>query len=416
MAWRYRGGQFVYAQCMNVRFAIPMLATTMLLSACSNPQNWVRGNTHTHTLWSDGDAAPELAIAWYPENGYQFLVLTDHNTVQDHKRWFPVTEGGRLTDAHLDELRARFGPDAIELRMGEGGGREMRLKTLPELRAMFETWGFLLINGEEVTDSYARKPVHINALNIASVIEPRSGGSVAEVMQNTLDAVAAHAEEHGRPTLAHVNHPNFGWGIEPSDFFGLRGELFFEVYNGHRSVRNEGDEEHPSLEELWDTVLIARQSRGLSPLYALATDDAHNHRDPDGHSVPGRGWVMVRVEDLTASSVIESMKAGAFYASTGVTLEDVSRSDTQLSLAIRGEPGVTYTTEFIGAVYEEGSPAPIAGVLHTTTDNPARYTRTGEELYVRARVTSSEPHPRPYLEGDLQQAWTQPVWFEPVTD
>jgi len=392
------------------------LATFVWLSACSNPQNWVRGNTHTHTLWSDGDAAPEQVIDWYPTNGYQFLVLSDHNTVQDHERWFPVTEGGRLTPAHLDELRARFGPEAVELRAVEGGGQEMRLRTLPELRAMFERGGFLLITGEEVTDAYARKPVHINAMNIASLIEPSGGGSVGEVIQNTLDAVAAHGAAHGRPALAHVNHPNFGWGIEPSDFFELRGELFFEVYNGHRSVRNEGDEDHPSLEELWDTVLIARHTRGLSPLYALATDDAHSHRDPDGHSVPGRGWVMVRVEDLTASSVIESMKAGAFYASTGVTLEDVWHSSTELGLSIRVEPGVTYTTEFIGAVYEEGSPAPIATVLHTTTDNPARYTRTGEELYVRARVTSSAPHPRPYREGDRQQAWTQPVWYEPVTD
>ena len=34
---------------------------------------------------------------------------------------------------------------------------------------------------------------------------------------------------------------------------------------------------------------------------------------------------------------------------------------------------------------------------------------TGGELYVRPRVTSSLLHPRPYLEGDHQMAWGQPV-------
>ncbi|MGA1058341.1 MAG: hypothetical protein ACO3Y3_11670, partial [Phycisphaerales bacterium] len=52
---------------------------------------------------------------------------------------------------------------------------------------------------------------------------------------------------------------------------------------------------------------------------------------------------------------------------------------------------------------------PGARVLAATSDDPAVYTFTGNELYVRARVTSSRPHPRPYAKGDLEMAWTQPV-------
>jgi len=33
----------------------------------------------------------------------------------------------------------------------------------------------------------------------------------------------------------------------------------------------------------------------------------------------------------------------------------------------------------------------------------------GNELYVRARVTSSKPHPNPFAEGDHEMAWVQPV-------
>lgn len=41
---------------------------------------WFKGNTHTHTTMSDGDSSPEEVARWYKSHGYQFLVLSDHNT------------------------------------------------------------------------------------------------------------------------------------------------------------------------------------------------------------------------------------------------------------------------------------------------------------------------------------------------
>jgi len=38
-----------------------------------------RGNIHTHTTESDGDAEPEKVVEWYNNHGYDFLVLSDHN-------------------------------------------------------------------------------------------------------------------------------------------------------------------------------------------------------------------------------------------------------------------------------------------------------------------------------------------------
>ena len=47
---------------------------------------WFKGNIHTHTNRSDGDSDPEAVVDWYRRNGYDFLVLTDHNhvTVLEH--------------------------------------------------------------------------------------------------------------------------------------------------------------------------------------------------------------------------------------------------------------------------------------------------------------------------------------------
>jgi len=49
------------------------------IASTDGPKRWFKGNTHTHSLWSDGDAAPEHIADWYKSHGYDFLVLSDHN-------------------------------------------------------------------------------------------------------------------------------------------------------------------------------------------------------------------------------------------------------------------------------------------------------------------------------------------------
>ena len=55
-----------------------MMAVTPFVSAQAAP-NWYKGNMHTHTLWSDGQAFPEQAVDDYQQRGYHFLSLTEHN-------------------------------------------------------------------------------------------------------------------------------------------------------------------------------------------------------------------------------------------------------------------------------------------------------------------------------------------------
>lgn len=392
-----------------MRKAVLLIALLTLAPGCAKPSaRWWKGNTHTHTLWSDGDAAPELAAAWYRENGYHFLVLSDHNILSRRQKWFPILDlpRSRLTSERVDELIARFGEERVEIREVEGR-REMRLRTLDELRADFEQPGaFIFIEGEEITDSFNRLPVHVNGLNLAELIEPQGGESVVDVMQRNLDAVIAHGLSHDRTTLAHINHPNFGWGVSVEDIAHLNGEQFFEVYNGHRSVRNHGDADHPGTEQMWDLALTTRLTElNLGPLYGLATDDAHNyHEVPEGHSNPGRGWIMVRAESLDAESILSAMHRGDFYASSGVALRRIERCDRRIRIHIDAEPGVTYTTRFIGT-----RPGGAAGeVLHETTDNPAIYHMRGDEAYVRAAIISSRLHPNPFAPGDREMAWVQP--------
>ena len=50
-------------------------------------------------------------------------------------------------------------------------------------------------------------------------------------------------------------------------------------------------------------------------IYLTATDDSH-FRMPDG----GGGWVMVASEYLNENSILDSLKAGKYYSSTGVEI------------------------------------------------------------------------------------------------
>src|SRR6266542_63240 len=42
---------------------------------------WYRGNLHCHTINSDGRLTPQETVDWFAAQGYQFLALTDHNTI-----------------------------------------------------------------------------------------------------------------------------------------------------------------------------------------------------------------------------------------------------------------------------------------------------------------------------------------------
>ena len=371
------------------------------------PLPWWKGNTHTHTLWSDGDGAPEFVADGYKSRGYHFLVISDHNTQLVGERWARVgTKRGEISETHLSQLIARYGAGAVELRE-RAGVREMRLKTLEEIRARFQDDRFILIQGEEITATVNKLPLHHNSMNHVHHIEPATGTSMREAMAKTVQAVEAAEKAAGKPMLVHLNHPNFHWAVTADDIAHVLGERYFEVYNGHRGVRNYGDAQHPGTEAIWDYVLALRLSKlNGDVLYALATDDAHNYQKPGLVSVPGRGWIWVRAPSLTPDAIVRAMKAGDFYASSGVRLADVTTTPGALRVRIAAEPGVSYETRFVGAL----KGGPLEGVTLATVAGPsAAYSFTGGELYVRAVVTSSRRHPDGYEPNDFEQAWTQPV-------
>jgi hypothetical protein len=420
---------------MVTRLACMMIGATLTL-ACGNPRapaepSWHKGVTHIHSLWSDGDDAPEMIAAWYRDRGYGFIAFSEHNTLQQHDKFLPVADDGKLTPARVGEIRQRFGADWVTTRTVDGA-LQMRLKTHDELRAFFDAPGdFLLMPAEEITSGSGGP--HVNALNLRELIPGEAGGSRTELIQKYIDAVHAQREQHGVPMIAHVNHVNFADGVTTEELVSVRGLEFFEVFNGHHDVHNWGNSDTgmPPTELHWDVIQSLKlvEDPGYR-LFGVSTDDSHNYFDwRIGRANPGRGWIMVKAARLDTALLIEAMQRGDFYGTTGVVLKDVTRTTEALAVEIDAQDGVTYTTQFIGtrrgfdtasepAVDSTGAPLPRASrhysddigvVLQESTDFAPRYTFKGDELYVRARVVSSRLQENPFADGDREMAWTQPV-------
>lgn len=415
--------------------SLTLLLFPVLLSA--EDLRWFKGNTHTHSLWSDGNDFPDMISAWYKDHGYDFLGMSDHNTLNAGEKW--VTEAViekkkiALGPKVLDKYRQKFGDEWVETRSNAKGELEVRLKTLEEYRRKLEQPGkFLLVQAEEVSAGFGKAPLHINAVNLTEALQPKKDlQTLRETLRQNLQMIAEHAVKAGRTVMAHVNHPNFRWAMTADDLAHVVEDRFFEIYNGHPGIYYAGeasrvDSEHERIWDIANTIRIAELKQ--PPLYGVGTDDSHNYHG--GSATPGRGWVMVRAAKLDPNALVEAMQRGEFYASTGVTLEDVvfDKATRTLKLKIQGRPGVKYRTEFRGtlknydrAVKEVDAPAEdpqprrlqhgadIGKVLAGSEDLQPSYTLTGDELYVRAIVISDQLMENPAQPDHLQKAWTQPV-------
>ena len=349
---------------LALRGALALGISSTLLASPAHAQTpgarWYRGNTHVHTTESDGNASPDDVARWYRDNGYHFVVITDHE---------------RITG--VAPLNARHG----------AAGR------------------FLVIQGEEITQQVAdpsradgRRQAHVVGIGLARAVLPLGESGIAS--NTTIAATFARNVGAVRASggVAQVNHPNFRWSVGPDDLRGLPDSTLFEVWNAQPRINNLGGDDGTgrvslSTDALWDTVL----TRGTL-LFGVASDDAHKFR-PDQltdfeATRPGGGWVMVQADTLTPDAIMRALRAGRFYASTGVTLAECVTGAREVRVRVADPEGARddrrYRTEFIGRGGQ---------VLATVAGPVARYVIRGDEGYVRARVTDSNG----------RRAWTQPV-------
>ena len=341
----------------RTHFGTLLIAALAFIAPSAHGQSrWFKGNTHAHSLNSDGDVPVDAVVRWYREHGYHFVVTTEHEYFTD-----------------VAPLNALFG----------GANR------------------FLVIAGQEVTQRIADslhsggvRQAHVNALGTSRLVNTIGEKNIARGMSIGETYARNGAAIRAAGGILQVNHPNFIWSVPLGDMMDLPDSTLFEVWNGHPIVYNQGGtdstgQEMLSTEARWDSVL----SRGKI-LFGVADDDSHSYKPEDAENPdlarPGRGWIWVRADTLTRDAIIRALQRGDFYASTGIVLKELQVGSTNYRLEITPAGDRRYLTEFIGR---------NGRVLARNTTLRPSYRIVGGEGYVRARVTDSSG----------RMAWTQPV-------
>jgi hypothetical protein len=255
--------------------------------------HFLRGNVHTHTTISDGGSTPEQTITWYRTHGYQFLALTDHNSLS--------------RPAHYASLQEP---------------------------------GFVLLSGEEITMTGKGRQVHVNALCTKTRIPGGNFGSAAAALSTAISQVRAQGG------VAIVNHPNFDWALSAADVTDARDASLLEIASGHPYVHSAGDATHPSHEQLWDIAL----SSGAEFMGVGVDDEHHIDVSSDPPATPGRAWISVFGDKAEAAPICAALGQGQLYASTGIELNRISVRDATYEV----EPAAPFSTVvFIGSAGRE---------------------------------------------------------------
>jgi len=230
---------------------------------------WYRGNLHSHTINSDGDATPEELVSWYQRNGYDFLAITDHDVITD-----------------VDKL----------------DGKGMLL--IPGLEFGYDP---------EEEPTYTLDMLGINIRELPAFLDPDRTGHVKNDPKISPQQIIDHLNEIGG--MAIMCHPYFMINMtEP--YLKYQGYVGMEAYN-YVCEEQCGRGHH---EIYWDTMLM----RGKR-IMGFATDDSHK-------SEFGHAWIEVKAKEKTVPAILEAIREGRFYATAGIQIFDLEYTDDKVRI------------------------------------------------------------------------------------
>ncbi len=280
----------------------------------SGSGQWICGNLHSHTTFSDGARGRQEVIDDYAARGHGFLMISDHDfftSADDHR-----------------SLNAR---------------------------------GMTLIPGNEIT---ANGP-HMLHVNGTRRIEPHAD------RQKAIDEAVADGG------FVIINHPNWQSRFShcPQELLDQwTGYSGIEIYNGTVG-RLAGS---PYATNRWDMVLAAGRR-----VWGFANDDSHLPVDD-----VGLGWNCAYVRQRGVAGVVEALRDGRFYATTGVVITGISVDGGRIRIE-------TENAERIVALRDVASRIKVVDARSIEVDVPPDATYVRFECWGRGEAF----------------AWTQPFFM-----
>jgi len=290
--------------------------------------SWFKGNLHAHTKRSDGDLEPTELVKRYADAGYHFLAITDHN---------------KLT-----------------------------------LLESSESYGMLLIAGEEVDVGVSETGFgfHFVIIGIEKEWKAPEG-----VLHRSIHPQVLIDEVRSQGGEAILCHPYWSQ-LTVHDMLSFDNYIAIEIFNTscHHAVGKGLSTTH------WDDLLL----RGRI-VWGVAVDDAHFHFSEYRPVDICGAWVAVKCKQLTKNEVMEALRNGMFYSSTGPQIEDVQIEDECISV-------VTSPVKTITFVSDNGKGRKWTAPKDSTITQ-AYYKLRGDERFIRIEC----------MDKDGNIAWTNPM-------
>lgn len=259
-------------------------------------------------------------------------------------------------------------------------------------RSGLSTPDFLVLRGTELAVGRTELGERFHVVGIG-VREPIGTGAAGAM--TAADAIAEIRRLGGEAIVAHP----YWSGLTSADLLALSDLLAIEVFNTTcQASIGRGNSQY-----VWDELL----TRGRL-VRAVATDDCHR---------PGfdsrRAWTMVRAPELSPVAILDALRRGHFYASTGPEIHsvvlrgdvvEVECSPVQAVELIcdptrgsRLEAGTN--SDAVGAVRRRGGHLP-EGVVDGGLVTGATFELRREPRYARVQVVDSAG----------RMAWTNPIF------
>lgn len=294
----------------------------------------LKGALHCHTTRSDGKGDPGDVMRMHKENGYDFIAITDH------RRY------------NFDN----FAPET----------------------------GLTVIPGMEMDGNLPGHGIHCYH---EVVIGPKKEDGNGFEQDQRFDSAKVTCAQDFQPVLdeMHKNgnltiycHPQWS-GTPAREFEDLQGNIAMEIWNSGCVIEDDIDSNNDMI---WDELLV----RGKK-IWAVATDDGHAMYQ---HC---KGWVMVNAKN-DVSSILQALKDGAFYASTGPVITDFVIENGRVRVECSECDHITfyYGVRPGGMVRAQDE----KGVTVGERDLPANVP------YVRASVVDKQG----------RRAWTNPIYID----
>lgn len=266
----------------------------MKLTTLDEAGKFYKGNIHTHTSISDGRRDPREVARIYKGKGYDFIAITDHNTVFK-------------SDMFDDMIYVLPG---LEIQSSKPDG--FRTHHMVSLTSRDND---KVRHGEKIED----------------VVWTESGKSA--------DKLAEMMHKKGFLTI----YCHALWSRTEADEYANAGNMAMEVYNGVcEYTRGQG------IQDIhWDSLL----RRGVR-LWGVAADDCHGK---DEHY--GRAFIVVKAKSLCDRDLLDALEKGSFYASGGPAIHDFHVEDGVAHIECDPASVVTFITyEYLGRCFREESP------------------------------------------------------------